>query len=87
MYRSGIYSSFTPRTISIGFVSVDIVCLVVQATGGALAGTSITPDQADEGAEIMSGGILLQRESSRNFPALRPSRCSQWCGVSSSPDS
>lgn len=41
----------------------DWICLLVQAGGGAWAGTAETPESADQGAKLMSAGVMLQRKS------------------------
>jgi hypothetical protein len=39
----------------------DFVCLVIQGAGGGIAGTAATQKGADNGAYIMTGGVILQR--------------------------
>ncbi|KAG2040870.1 RTA1 like protein [Suillus americanus] len=55
------YSRLTPRTYTILFCCFDIVCLIVQAVGGASAAHSAnTKTSAAMGANIMLGGIAAQ---------------------------
>jgi hypothetical protein len=60
---SGPYSILTPRSFAIIFMTADFVCLVVQGAGGGIAGTADTTAGANNGAYIMTGGVVLQRES------------------------
>ena len=41
----------------------DFICLVIQGAGGGIAGTADTHEDADHGALIMTGGVVVQRES------------------------
>jgi hypothetical protein len=59
---SGVYSILTPRSFAILFMFGDFVCLVIQGTGGGLAGTAIDNAAANNGALIMTGGVVVQRE-------------------------
>ncbi|KAG1809123.1 RTA1 like protein [Suillus subaureus] len=55
------YSRLTPKTYTIFFCCFDIVCLIVQAVGGASAAHSAnTKTSASMGANIMLGGIAAQ---------------------------
>jgi len=56
------FSSLTPRQFAALFISADWVCLLVQAGGGGWAGTAQTPEAANQGAKLMSAGVMLQRE-------------------------
>lgn len=56
------YCSLTPKSFSVLFCTYDFICLVVQAIGGAMAGTADTHEDADQGAIIMSAGVIIQRE-------------------------
>jgi hypothetical protein len=51
----------TPRSFAIIFMFADFVCLVVQGTGGGIAGTAGTEQGSNNGAYIMTGGVILQR--------------------------
>ena len=51
-----------PRQFAALFISADWVCLLVQAGGGGWAGTAQTPEAANQGAKLMSAGVMLQRE-------------------------
>lgn len=55
------YSRLTPRLYTIVFCCFDIVCLIVQAVGGASAAHAAnTKTSASMGANIMLGGIAAQ---------------------------
>jgi len=54
------YSRLSPRWYTIVFCSFDIVSLVVQAVGGAKASMANDHKGAQEGANIMLGGIIFQ---------------------------
>ncbi|KAG2078713.1 RTA1 like protein, partial [Suillus decipiens] len=55
------YSRLTPRMYTILFCCFDIICLVIQAVGGASAAHSAnTKTSASKGANIMLGGIVAQ---------------------------
>ncbi|KAG2099274.1 RTA1 like protein [Suillus discolor] len=57
----GRYSRLTPRLYTIVFCCFDIVCLIVQAVGGASAAhAASTKTSASMGANIMLGGIAAQ---------------------------
>ncbi|CZT08793.1 related to YER185w, Rta1p [Rhynchosporium graminicola] len=53
-------SRFKPRTYTLFFVTCDIICLVLQALGGALASTADTESQGDLGKNIMMAGLVFQ---------------------------
>lgn len=55
------YSRLTPRMYTILFCCFDVICLVIQAVGGASAAHSAnTKTSASKGANIMLGGIVAQ---------------------------
>ncbi|OCF41128.1 hypothetical protein I317_05042 [Kwoniella heveanensis CBS 569] len=56
----GTYSSLHPQSFSILFIAADVVCLVVQAVGGGWAGTADTHEGSDNGAKVMTAGVVLQ---------------------------
>jgi hypothetical protein len=64
------FSRFRPRTYSLVFVGVDLVCLILQAIGGAFAATATTKAEGDMGAHIMIGGLAFQIFSLLMFMAL-----------------
>lgn len=49
--------------MSILLMIADWVCLLVQAGGGAWAGTASTDAGSNQGAKLMSAGVIVQRES------------------------
>ncbi|KAI0058666.1 RTA1-domain-containing protein [Artomyces pyxidatus] len=54
------YSRLSAKWYTILFLTCDIVALVVQAAGGAIASSADTPSGARNGANIMLGGIVFQ---------------------------
>jgi hypothetical protein len=42
------------------FLACDIVALIVQAAGGAMASSAETSAGSDQGGKIMLGGIVFQ---------------------------
>lgn len=55
------YSRLTPKIYTIIFCSFDVVCLIVQALGGATAARAVSQEtSASMGANIMLGGIVAQ---------------------------
>nr|GAT60395.1 predicted protein [Mycena chlorophos] len=55
-----VYSRLTPIQYAIVFLSCDIIALVVQAVGGALASAANTLAGANQGANIMLAAIVFQ---------------------------
>lgn len=53
-------SYFKPRTYTIVFCTIDFVCLLLQAAGGAIASIADTRSLNDTGRWIMIAGLLLQ---------------------------
>ncbi|TEY52903.1 hypothetical protein BOTCAL_0253g00060 [Botryotinia calthae] len=53
-------SRFRPGTYTIIFCTCDIISLVLQATGGAIASLADTQDQSDLGKNIMLAGLGFQ---------------------------
>ena len=72
IYGHGL-SYFTPRTITILFVCSDLLSLVLQAAGGAIASTANTHSVAQTGINIMIAGLSTQVVSMTAFVAI----CSQ----------
>jgi 4-amino-4-deoxy-L-arabinose transferase-like glycosyltransferase len=64
------YSRLRPRTYSLLFVGFDLLSLVLQAAGGALAALADTAPDADRGVNIMIAGLALQVFSLLVFMAL-----------------
>ncbi|WVF72574.1 hypothetical protein IAT40_007391 [Kwoniella sp. CBS 6097] len=56
----GSYSSLHSQSFSILFIIADVVCLVVQAVGGGWAGTANDSAGSDNGAKVMTAGVVLQ---------------------------
>ncbi|KAJ7607936.1 RTA1-domain-containing protein [Roridomyces roridus] len=54
------YSRLTPRWYTIVFLPCDIIALVVQGVGGAMASVADTLDGANRGANVMLRGIIFQ---------------------------
>lgn len=53
-------SFFKPRTYTLVFCGCDLISLILQAAGGALASTADTKSQSDVGKNIMLGGLGFQ---------------------------
>jgi hypothetical protein len=56
----GHLSRFKPRTYTIVFMSCDLVSLVLQALGGAIAAGANTTDQENLGEHLMLAGLIFQ---------------------------
>ncbi|KAH8108531.1 RTA1-domain-containing protein [Phellopilus nigrolimitatus] len=54
------YSRLKPRLYTIIFCSADTVALIIQALGGAAASSATTESGAQEGANIMLAGVIIQ---------------------------
>ncbi|KAH9217446.1 RTA1 like protein-domain-containing protein, partial [Leptodontidium sp. 2 PMI_412] len=54
------YSRFSPATYTIIFICSDIIALILQATGGALAATTTNPANVQIGTNIMVIGLSFQ---------------------------
>ncbi|KAJ7715841.1 RTA1-like protein [Mycena metata] len=54
------YARLTPIRYAILFISCDVLALVVQAAGGAIASSAVTFAGANMGAHIMLAGIVVQ---------------------------
>lgn len=54
------YSRLSSRWYTIIFCSADVISLVVQAVGGAMASMAETLEDANRGGQIMLGGIAFQ---------------------------
>ncbi|KAI5998517.1 RTA1 like protein [Pisolithus orientalis] len=58
------YSRLPPKLYTILFCSFDVICLVIQAVGGAIAASEASQNvSATEGGNIMLGGIVIQMVS------------------------
>ncbi|KAL2068617.1 hypothetical protein VTL71DRAFT_14954 [Oculimacula yallundae] len=53
-------SRFKPRTYTIGFCTSDLVSLILQGVGGALASVAETQADVDIGTNIMIAGLIFQ---------------------------
>lgn len=53
-------SRFKPRTYTIVFVTCDIISLILQAVGGAIAADASQPDDEKLGEHIMLAGLIFQ---------------------------
>ena len=53
-------SRFSAKTYAIVFISSDILALVLQAVGGALASEANTPSQTNIGVNVMIAGLAYQ---------------------------
>ncbi|KEF56423.1 uncharacterized protein A1O9_08004 [Exophiala aquamarina CBS 119918] len=55
------------RSITLTFISCDLISLVLQAVGGALASTAITIETRDIGVNIMIAGLSAQVAATTGF--------------------
>ncbi|KAJ3004601.1 hypothetical protein HKX48_001138 [Thoreauomyces humboldtii] len=55
-----IHSRLAPRTYTIVFVTFDLVSLILQSIGGAMAAQSVTQVQLDNGVHVMMAGLIWQ---------------------------
>ena len=53
-------SRFNPRLFYWIFIPADIICLVLQATGGALSAAGSSAEDVDTGVDISQAGLILQ---------------------------
>ncbi|TVY84579.1 Sphingoid long-chain base transporter RSB1 [Lachnellula suecica] len=63
-------SRVTPKQYTIFFITADVVALILQAVGGALAETASTLDGAKTGENVMVAGLSFQVISLTVFIAL-----------------
>ncbi|OAP55716.1 hypothetical protein AYL99_09868 [Fonsecaea erecta] len=63
-------SILSPRTITIVFVGCDLVALILQAAGGALASIDSTPSLGQTGVNLMIAGLASQVASTTLFCGL-----------------
>ncbi|KIV83482.1 hypothetical protein PV11_05503 [Exophiala sideris] len=70
--RDPLISRIKPRNYTLIFVSLDVVCLILQAVGGALAAEGVRKDsrKLHTGTDIMVGGLALQVASLALFIVL-----------------
>ena len=59
-YADPSISRFKPQYFTYIFIPADIVCLILQATGGALSSTSTAQEDVDMGVDISQAGLILQ---------------------------
>jgi hypothetical protein len=64
------YSRFSPKTVSLTFMSCDFIALLLQATGGAIADTAPTRKGSEDGTHVMVAGLAFQVLSSLCFIAI-----------------
>jgi hypothetical protein len=53
-------SRFNPKLFYWVFIPADVVCLILQATGGALSATGSTIKNVNTGVDISKAGLILQ---------------------------
>lgn len=63
-------SRFTPRTYTLTFIGCDVLSLVFQAVGGALASAANTQKDLQTGVDVMLAGLGLQVASMSLFIVL-----------------
>jgi RTA1 like protein len=61
---SSRYCRFKPFEYTVVFLTGDVISLVVQAAGGAMAATANTNTQSNQGAQVMVGGVMWQMGAS-----------------------
>lgn len=61
---------FAPRTYTITFICCDIISLILQAAGGAMAASGGDMDSKQTGVNIMIAGLVFQVVSLALFMAL-----------------
>lgn len=64
------HSRFSPKTISLTFMTFDFIALVLQAVGGAIADTADNNTDSDKGTHIMVAGLSFQVLTSLLFIAV-----------------
>jgi hypothetical protein len=70
IYGSGL-TLFTPRTTTITFICCDLLSLILQAAGGAIASTSqYGTAEAETGVNIMIAGLSTQVAATTAFCGL-----------------
>jgi hypothetical protein len=63
-------SRFNPRLFYWIFIPIDIICLALQATGGAISASSTTLPSVNKGVAISKAGLNLQALALIAFLAL-----------------
>lgn len=63
-------SILSAKWYTIIFCTCDVVSLIIQAVGGAMASTADTDEQQDRGTNIMEGGIVFQLATMTLFGVL-----------------
>lgn len=58
--RGQQYSRFHYKTYTLVFINCDLATLIVQAAGGGYAASAKTYEDAETGAKIMVGGVMVQ---------------------------
>ena len=53
-------SRFNPKIFYYAFIPSDIICLVLQATGGALSATGEKLEDVNTGVDVSKAGLILQ---------------------------
>ncbi|KAJ4360497.1 uncharacterized protein N0V89_001062 [Didymosphaeria variabile] len=55
-----VLSRLPPKLFYYVFIPADIICLVLQATGGALSATGATVSAVNTGVDVSKAGLILQ---------------------------
>ncbi|KAJ0117379.1 rta1 domain [Diaporthe amygdali] len=63
-------SILSPKWYAIVFCTCDVVSLIIQAAGGAMASMADTDEEQDRGTHIMEGGIVFQLATMTLFGVL-----------------
>lgn len=53
-------SRFNPKIFYYAFIPADVICLVLQATGGALSATGQQIEDVNTGVDVSKAGLILQ---------------------------
>jgi len=64
------YSRIAPKTYLKIFVSLDVLALIIQAAGGAVASIATTDSATNTGGHVMLAGIFLQMFTMIGYTAL-----------------
>jgi hypothetical protein len=63
-------SFFKPRTVTLIFIGADLVSLILQSAGGAIASMADTQEDNDMGVNIMIAGLIAQVVATSAFAGV-----------------
>jgi hypothetical protein len=61
---------FKPRTVTLAFIGFDVVSLILQSAGGAIASMADTQKDTDMGVNIMIAGLAAQVAATSAFAGV-----------------